>query len=822
MFSRAWRGLSLLGLFWVLAFSSWPAGVGSGQGAAVQPSSNQVAQLAAQAQQQGSVRVIARLSLGFSAEAAQGSLSGWVQRLRIARAQGGVIDRLKKHGAVRARRYTNLPLLALDVTPDQLQDLLDNPDVVAVQADVPVPPSLASSIPLIGADSAWADGYTGSGWAVAILDTGVDSSHPFLSSKVVAEACFSGGGSTTNSLCPNGQPTQTGTGAGANCPASIEGCSHGTHVAGIAAGSGSSFSGVAKDADVIAVQIFSEFTGATCSGFGLPSPCALTYTSDQISGLDWVYSQRTSYNIASVNMSLGGASYTSTASCDSANASEKLAIDNLRSAGIATVIAAGNSGYTSALSAPACISSAISVGASTDSDTSGGADKVASYSNVASFLSLFAPGSTITSSVPGGGYATWNGTSMAAPHVAGAWALMKSKLPSASVDDVLAALESTGVIIEDTRSGGTVSRPRIQVDAALSALGATPTATWTDTTTPSATQTASSTPTSTSTATPTDTSTPTDTPTPTWTWTPSPTITSTSTFTPGPSPTFTFTPTVTDTAVPPTPTKTPISGQIFEDVPSSYWAYNYINALYNAGYVAGCSASPRLYCPDQILLRSESAVFVLRGSYGAIADPPYPPPAKATFKDVKSSFWGFGWIESLWKDGFTAGCGTDPLIYCPNQQHSRAEGSVFFLRIKNGSDYVPPAPSGLFDDVDVGAWYAPWVEAAYNQGLLPACNDSPLKFCPEDKLNRAWAAYMMVQAKGGLPLGGASVTSSPTPADSPTWTPTSTGIPLPTMTPTPTASQAAPDPTSTPTATRTPSPTPPEPSSTPTATPTPQ
>jgi murein DD-endopeptidase MepM/ murein hydrolase activator NlpD len=275
--------------------------------------------------------------------------------------------------------------------------------------------------------------------------------------------------------------------------------------------------------------------------------------------------------------------------------------------------------------------------------------------------------------------------------------------------------------------------------------------------------------------TPTPTSTPTSSPTPTPTRTPTSTRTPTATRTP--TPTRTPSPTLG-----PTPTRDP--SQVFGDVPPSYWAYDYINALYNAGYVAGCSTTPRLYCPEQTLLRSESAVFVLRGAYGAITDPPYPPPAKATFKDVKPSFWGYGWIESLWKDGFTSGCGTNPLVYCPNQKHTRAEGSVFFLRIKNGIGYTPPPATGLFTDVDTGEWYAPWVEAAYAQGLLPACSASPLKICPNGDLNRAWAAYMMVQAKGGLPLGGAGAppTASPTPAVA-TTTPTPTAWPSPTPTP---------------------------------------
>ena len=188
-------------------------------------------------------------------------------------------------------------------------------------------------------------------------------------------------------------------------------------------------------------------------------------------------------------------------------------------------------------------------------------------------------------------------------------------------------------------------------------------------------------------------------------------------------------------------------------MPPSYWAYDYINALYESGDIVGCSITPRLYCPDNILTRAESAVFVLHGAYGSILDPPYPPPATATFGDVPSSYWGYGWIESLWKDGYTAGCSADPLLYCPERQHTRAEGAVFYLHIKNGAAYSPPSASGIFDDVSSGDWYYDWVEDAYNQGLLPACGTDPLQICPEDPLDRGMAAYMMVQAKGGLPLG---------------------------------------------------------------------
>lgn len=185
----------------------------------------------------------------------------------------------------------------------------------------------------------------------------------------------------------------------------------------------------------------------------------------------------------------------------------------------------------------------------------------------------------------------------------------------------------------------------------------------------------------------------------------------------------------------------------FVDVPFDHWAHDYIEALYQAGYVAGCSSNPLMYCPEASMTRAESAVFIERGIHGAATLPPNP--VTQVFDDVPLWEWFAKWATALWDDGFTAGCVTDPLIYCPLQGHTRAEGSVFFLRMLHGAGYVPPGPSGIFADVPIDVWYADWAEAAYNAGLIPACETKPdLKFCPYGPLDRAMAAYMLVQAKG--------------------------------------------------------------------------
>ena len=172
-----------------------------------------------------------------------------------------------------------------------------------------------------------------------------------------------------------------------------------------------------------------------------------------------------SVDLASINMSIGGSAYTTSAACDAANPSFKAAIDNLRSANVATVISSGNDRYVNAIGWPGCISSAISVGATSDTPD------LAYFSNVSEEIDLLAPGMLIYSAVPGVSVAAKQGTSMAAPHVAGAWAVLRQAVPGATVDDIEAALKATGTPVDDTRSIGTVTgMPRINLDLALEYL----------------------------------------------------------------------------------------------------------------------------------------------------------------------------------------------------------------------------------------------------------------------------------------------------------------------------------------------------------------
>lgn len=390
-----------------------------------------------QIQQNDSVRILVRLDIPWKAEgkpktpAAKERIKS--QRDTIKLAQDTFKDRLtqvakststRKKSNLNIKEFVTVPYLGLEVDSKLLSELQKTPGIKQIELDSPDELLLTDSVPLIGANQAWQSGYTGQGQTVVLLDTGVDKTHLQLAGKVIRELCFS-------KQCPNGSTTQDGEGAAVTCPFSSY-CDHGTHVAGIV-------TGVATGTKLIATQVFSNY-------YSMPA----SYVSDQIAALEWVHLNYSSVNppIAAINMSLGGGQYT--AACDTD--SRAAIINNLKSVGIVTIVASGNSGYTSSLSAPACVSSTISVGATDKSDN------IAYFSNSASFLDVLAPGVDILSTLPGGQMGLKSGTSMAAPHVSGAWAILKSMFPTATVDSLLTDLKNNGVPITDTRNNITKSR----------------------------------------------------------------------------------------------------------------------------------------------------------------------------------------------------------------------------------------------------------------------------------------------------------------------------------------------------------------------------
>lgn len=389
------------------------------------------------------------------------------------------------------RGLTSFPItagFAINVTAQELEALGADSRVLTIQHDRLEAPSLNESVPLIGMPTAYAAGALGTNQTVVVLDTGVKSAHEFLSGKVIAEACFSnangGGGGLT--LCPNGGNSQIGAGSAnpnaTNCntaagPTAFNLCYHGTHVAGIASGFNTALSGteppngVAKASKIFAIQVFTRFNdAASCNN---SPPCVLSFTSDQISALNHVFSNLSpgGVPVASVNMSLGGGLFSS--ACD--NDSRKGIIDSLRSVGVLTAIASGNNGSKTQINAPGCISTAVTVGSTSKTDV------ISSFSNMSSVVDVLAPGGesggqctfTGSTSIVGpvvlndgstNGYGCLIGTSMATPHVAGAIATIKSRYPGATAAQIATALVNTGLPISDTRPGGSVTRPRIRVE----------------------------------------------------------------------------------------------------------------------------------------------------------------------------------------------------------------------------------------------------------------------------------------------------------------------------------------------------------------------
>ncbi len=276
----------------------------------------------------------------------------------------------------------------------EARSLKDAPGVEAVELDQPVsalevqntagdvPWGLDRSDQSRGLNGRYQPPADGAGTHVYVVDTGIDLDHPELKNQI---------GSGIDLITVNG---------------TADDCNgHGTHIAGTIA---SGPYGMAPNATVHPVRVLD------CRGSGS--------TSAVIAGLNWI--KKTAPARSIVNLSLGGGR---SALLDST-------VADLVNSNITVVAAAGNESSDACNVSPAAAAAALTVGATTSKDQQSG------FSNFGSCLDLYAPGSAITSTVPGGGKASYSGTSMAAPHVAGAAAVYWSYRPTASASEVIAAV----------------------------------------------------------------------------------------------------------------------------------------------------------------------------------------------------------------------------------------------------------------------------------------------------------------------------------------------------------------------------------------------
>jgi hypothetical protein len=118
-----------------------------------------------------------------------------------------------------------------------------------------------------------------------------------------------------------------------------------------------------------------------------------------------------------------------------------------------------------------------------------------------------------------------------------------------------------------------------------------------------------------------------------------------------------------------------------------------------------------------------------------------------TFDDVPLTHWAYSYIERLYNAGITNGCGTAPLIYCPNNTATRAEMAVFLLRSMHGSGFTPPAVGGStgFSDVPITHWAAAWIKQLAAEGITTGCGTG--LYCPNATVTRAEMAVFLLRGK---------------------------------------------------------------------------
>jgi subtilisin family serine protease len=310
------------------------------------------------------------------------------------------------------QKFNLFPGEALKVTSADIETLSKQEDVEQIWPDLPVYTCLNTSVPKIQAPKVWDAGFKGAGIKVAVVDTGIDDTHPDFAGRIMATKSFVGNSARDD----NG---------------------HGTHVAGTVAGNGSKsngkYVGVAPEAHLYIAKVLQADGSGSMSSV--------------MAGIEWAVLEQ---QVQIINLSLGG-----TTTCDGTDALSVLCDEAVLQAGVVMCIAAGNAGpRQQTIGPPGCARYVITVGAVDDDD------RVADFSSRGPTADgrvkpdIVFPGVGIVAPQAAGtrlgpvieeGYVASDGTSMATPHASGVAALMLQANPELTAEQVKTDMLAGGV-----------------------------------------------------------------------------------------------------------------------------------------------------------------------------------------------------------------------------------------------------------------------------------------------------------------------------------------------------------------------------------------
>lgn len=370
-------------------------------------------------------------------------LAAWgaMRRGRIRDRQDRVLAGISAGDYEMLHRHEDLPGFVLRAGRSALRALERHPEVERVYLDGKVYAQLTEATELIGATISKAQGFSGAGVTVAVVDTGIDTDHIWLMDDIVVERCWCNDG-----CCP---PFPPGFNQRSGAGSSEDGNGHGTAVSGIITSPWPVNPGVAPDAGIASLKVLDDATGTG-------------HFSDVDKALAWVLANHATYNIRVVNMSLGDSTeYPDDVSFPCSGSVTSGAIDDLTAAGISVVVASGNNGYTGGVDFPACVGNAIAVGGVYDAslgarnwsacnDTTTFADKLVCHTNRGGgLLDVLAPDWKVDTTWNTGDGKSFSGTSAAAPFVAATAAVLYSNDPSLTAAQVRTLITSHGPLIPD-------------------------------------------------------------------------------------------------------------------------------------------------------------------------------------------------------------------------------------------------------------------------------------------------------------------------------------------------------------------------------------